>query len=124
MLSRHKKEQEEERIQEVLQEPLVQAKTRELDIKEADVQRKAQTDLMRQEATTKRELRRDQLEVERIKSQEKIAGAKLGADIMETLTEAQLAEKEISAKQQAKGAEVGMKIADKLMNKDKPNINN
>ena len=43
---------------------------------------------------------------------------------METLTEAQLAEKEISAKQQAKGAEVGMKIADKLMNKDKPNINN
>ena len=124
LLSRHKKEQEEERIQEELQDPLVQAKTRELDIKEADVQRKAQTDLMRQEATTKRELRRDQLEVERIKSQEKIAGAKLGADIMETLTEAQLAEKEISAKQQAKGAEVGMKIADKLMNKDKPNINN
>jgi len=74
---------------------------------------------MKQEATTERELRKDQLEVKRIKSQEKIAGAKIGADIMETIVDAQIADKELSAKQQAKGADVGVRIAEKLMDKDK-----
>ena len=98
------KEAEEERIQEELKDPLVQAKLRELDIKEKDVDRKTQADVMKQEATTERELRKDQLEVQKIRSQEKIAGAKIGADIMETIVDAQIADKELSAKQQAKGA--------------------
>ena len=119
LLSRHQKEAEEERIQEELKDPLVQAKLRELDIKEKDVDRKTQADVMKQEATTERELRKDQLEVQKIKSQEKIAGAKIGADIMETIVDAQIADKELSAKQQAKGADVGVRIAEKLMDKDK-----
>ena len=119
LLSRHQKEAEEERIQEELKDPLVQAKLRELDIKEKDVDRKTQADVMKQEATTERELRKDQLEVQKIKSQEKIAGAKIGADIMETIVDAQIADKSLSAKQQAKGADVGVRIAEKLMDKDK-----
>ena len=74
---------------------------------------------MKQEATTERELRKNKLEVRKIKSQEKIAGAKIGADIMETIVDAQIADKSLSAKQQAKGADVGVKIVEKLMDKNK-----
>jgi hypothetical protein len=119
LLSRHQKDFEQEQIQEQMQDPLVQAKMRELDIKEKDVDRKAQADAMKQQATTDRDLRKDQIEVERIKSQEKIAGAKVGVDIMDTLIDAKIAGQELSAKEKAKGADVGVRIAEKLMDKNK-----
>jgi hypothetical protein len=38
---------------------------------------------------------------------------------METIVDAQIADKSLSAKQQAKGADVGVKIVEKLMDKNK-----
>ena len=73
LLQKHQKEIQQQQAQEQLQDPLVQAKTRELDIKEAEVQRKSQADMMDAQVDMQKSQSRDAIEMERIRSQEKVA---------------------------------------------------
>jgi hypothetical protein len=82
------------------QDPVVQMQQKEVAIKEAEVQRKAQKDQI--DAALKEENMRltDERERMRIQSQEEIAGAQIGAKIGET-----------KLKQETEGAKLGVKIA-------------
>ena len=82
------------------QDPVVQMQQKEVAIKEAEVQRKAQKD-QADIALRAEEMRlRDERERLRIDSQEEIAGAQIGAKIGEA-----------KLKQQAEGAKLGVQIA-------------
>ncbi len=82
------------------QDPVVQMQQKEVAIKEAEVQRKAQKDQI--DAALKAENMRltDERERMRIQSQEEIAGAQIGAKIGES-----------ELKQETEGAKLGAKIA-------------
>jgi hypothetical protein len=82
------------------EDPVVQMQQKEVAIKEAEVQRKAQKDQI--DAALKEENMRltDERERMRIQSQEEIAGAQIGAKIGET-----------KMKQETEGAKLGVKIA-------------
>jgi hypothetical protein len=58
---------------------------------------------------------RDELERLKIASAERIAGAKIGAEVAERQADRDVKDRKISADQEAKGAEIGRKIADDLM---------
>jgi hypothetical protein len=82
------------------QDPVVQMQQKEVAIKEAEVQRKAQKDQI--DAALKAENMRltDERERMRIQSQEEIAGAQIGVKVGES-----------EMKQQLEGAKLGAKIA-------------
>ena len=73
LLQKHQREAEAQRIQEQMQDPLVQAKMRELDIKEAEVQRKAQADMLDAQIDAQKSQSPDAIELDRLRSQEKLA---------------------------------------------------
>jgi len=58
---------------------------------------------------------RDDLERLKISSAERIAGAKIGAEVAERQSDRDVKDRKISADQEAKGAEIGRKIADDLL---------
>ena len=86
---------EQQRIQEQMQDPLIQARLKELEIKEAEVQRKAQEGQAKIQLEAQKALAKDSLEQERIASQERIAGASIGQRIASDLLD-----KEQKAKEQ------------------------
>ena len=79
--------QQQARIQEQQQDPLLQMKDREIAVKEADVQRKIAVDTARIQLDAEKAENRDEIERERIASQEQIAGVKIGQDIARDLLE-------------------------------------
>jgi hypothetical protein len=92
--------------QQAAQDPVIQQQQRELDIREAEVLRKKakdQADVQLREADL---VAKDQRERERIASQERIAGAQIGAKAMD-------AEKSIESKQRIEGLKIGANIGSK-----------
>ena len=81
---------EQERINQQMQDPLILAKQRELDIKQAEVQRKAMGDQAR--FTLAAQKQEDQLELERekIESEQAIEGVKIGQRIASDLLEKEI----------------------------------
>ena len=99
------------------QDPVVQQQNRELDIKEAEVRRKAEGERMRIEADLAKTKMRDETERERIESQKEIAGANIGARIADKTIQAELKDKDIDTKAAEKGAAIGADIAKELIKK-------
>ncbi len=89
-----------QQAQAAAQDPLVQMQQQELAIKQGDLQRRAQKDQV--DAALK--VQQIQIERERIASQDRQAGARLGVDI-----EARKAQ--LNSKERLKGAELGVSIA-------------
>jgi len=81
---------EQERINQQMQDPLILAKQRELDIKQAEVQRKTMGDQAR--FTLAAQKQEDQLELERekIESEQAIEGVKIGQRIASDLLEKEI----------------------------------
>ena len=108
---------EQQRIEAQQQDPLIQMREREVAIKEADVQRKIASDAARIQLDAEKAKNRDQIERERIESQEQIAGASIGQKVASDLLEA---EKEIdskSAERYKQGIDIAKDLAQNL-NKD------
>ena len=108
---------EQQRIEAQQQDPLIQMREREVAIKEADVQRKIASDAARIQLDAEKAKNRDEIERERIESQEQIAGASIGQKVASDLLEA---EKEIdskSAERYKQGIDIAKDIAQNL-NKD------
>ena len=78
---------EQERIQAQQQDPLIQLKEREIAVKEAEVQRKAEDDRNRLQLDSAKAANRDAIERERISNQTEVAGAKIGQQIASDLLE-------------------------------------
>ena len=96
---KHAAEIEQERIQEQMQDPLILARQKELEIKEADVQRRATTDQAKIQLETQKAIAKDALEKERIESQERIAGASIGQRIASDMQDSTRKDKELEMKQ-------------------------
>ena len=105
---------EQQRIEAQQQDPLIQMREREVAIKEADVQRKIASDAARIQLDAEKAKNRDEIERERIESQEQIAGASIGQKVASDLLEA---EKEIdskSAERYKQGIDIAKDIAQNL----------
>ena len=100
VLSKDIAEQRQEEIQEKMEDPVIQQRERELDIREQEVQRKIKSDAQKLA-----------VDMKKISSQEKIAGAKIGADV--------LTDKEaISSQEKIAGAKIGKDVAETLLDID------
>ena len=99
---------EEEEIREQLEDPVLQQRERELDIRQAEVQRKMKADAERLALDLEKAKATNEVEKERIASQERIAGANIG---LKAATE----NKKISSKEQIEGAKIGRDIAETLL---------
>ena len=97
---------EQERIEEQQKDPLIQMKEREVAIKEGELQRKAAEDQGRLQLDAAKAANRDQLERERMKSQNELAGIKIGQQIASDL----LDEENESRKQTREDYKVGLDI--------------
>ena len=111
LLQKHQKEIQQQQAQEQLQDPLVQAKTRELDIKEAEVQRKSQADMMDAQVDMQKSQSRDAIELERIRSQEKIAESSLEQKLVSDMIDAKVEGDKIESEEMQKAAEIASKLA-------------
>jgi hypothetical protein len=92
-------EAQQEQAQQQAQDPIIQMQQQELALKAQDLQIKAQ----KTQADIQADQTRLQLDKMRIESQERIAGAKLGADTV-------LANKELEAKEILEGAKLGISV--------------
>ncbi len=97
---------EQQRINEQMQDPLIQAKQAEIAIKEAEVQRKATADAARLQLQAQRQQDQKELEERRISSQEQIAGANIGQKIASDLLDSNLQNKKQSAKEFKEGIDI------------------
>ena len=140
LLGKKQMQQEAEEAAALAEDPLIQQKERELDIKESDVQRKAQADQLKTQTQQQLAQQRTAIEVERIKSQERIAGAgheaqerlsqaeieaqeklsqaELAQKVASDLMDAEMEDKKISGDQYARGIEIGVDIAKNLIEED------
>jgi len=81
---------EQERINQQMQDPLILAKQRELDIKQAEVQRKTLGDQARFTLAAQKQQDQVELEKERIESEQTIEGVKIGQRIASDLLEKEI----------------------------------
>jgi len=101
LLQRNQTEQAAQQAQQAAQDPVIQMQAKELQLKEAEVKRKKEKDLM--DAAAKAD--QIAIEEERIASQERIAGLQVGAKISK--------DKQLSEQEQMKmGIELGNKLSD------------
>lgn len=99
LLAKNQQEVQAQEAQQQLQDPLVQMQQQELALKAQEVQIKAE----KTKADIASEQVRLQIEQMRIESQERIAGAQIGAKTVGD-------EKKLEADQMAKGAQIGMQV--------------
>tara|TARA_R110000824_G_scaffold105612_3_gene249908 strand:- start:3809 stop:6280 length:2472 start_codon:yes stop_codon:yes gene_type:complete len=99
-------EAEQQRINEQMQDPLIQAKQAEVAVKEAEVQRKAQADAARLQLAAQKQQDQKELEERRISSQEQIAGANIGQKIASDLLDSKLQNKKQAAKEFKEGVDI------------------
>ena len=110
VLASSQAEEREAELREQLEDPVIQQRERELDIREAEVQRKMKADAEKIALDLQKARAQEEIEKERIASQERIAGANIG---LKAATE----NKKISSKEQIEGAKIGKDIAEKLLDK-------
>jgi len=108
VLASSQADERQEEIREQLEDPVLQQRERELDIRQAEVQRKMKADAERLALDLEKAKATNEVEKERIASQERIAGANIG---LKAATE----NKKISSKEQIEGAKIGKDIAETLL---------
>lgn len=104
--------EQQERIAQQQQDPLLQMKDREIAIKEADVQRKIAESSARLQLDAEKAMNRDEIERERIQSQEQIAGAKIGQQVASDLLEVDETRKAEAREDFQKGIDIARQIVE------------
>ena len=108
LLQKNTAEAKQEQIAQQQQDPLIQMQQQELQIKQMEAQAKAKK--MTDDAAI--DVARLQLEKDRLESQERIAGAKLGADAVSQ-------QKELDAKEFMEGTKLGAEAVKQQQERDK-----
>ena len=104
--------EQQERIAQQQQDPLLQMKDREIAIKEADVQRKIAESSARLQLDAEKAMNRDEIERERIQSQEQIAGAKIGQQVASDLLDVDETRKAEAREDFQKGIDMAREIVE------------
>tara|TARA_S200002703_G_scaffold42819_2_gene37225 strand:+ start:3846 stop:6353 length:2508 start_codon:yes stop_codon:yes gene_type:complete len=110
--------------QEKLNDPVFQLQQQELQLEAADLERKAQTDTARMVAKMKEAQMRQETELIRIKSQERMEGARLGVQIAQESLESQQRQEDASKKQVLDTAKILADVGKNLMEPNNSNTNN
>ena len=105
---------EQERIAAQQQDPLIQMREREVAVKEADVQRKIASDAARIQLDAEKAKNRDEIERERIESQEQIAGASIGQKVASDLLDLEEKADSKSVERYKQGIDIAKDIAQNL----------
>ena len=100
----------QERIQEQQKDPLIIAKEREMAVKEGDLQRKIEEDKARLQLDAAKAANRDEIEKERIKSQNELAGIKIGQQIASELQDHENENKKQEREDYKLGLDIGMDL--------------
>jgi len=109
------REQQMEQAQKQMQDPLIQIQMQELQIKQADIQRKAQAEMARIQLDMQKSMAKAQLDQQRLDQDRQIQTAKIGAQIAKDNTQEQLELDRIASQEQIAGAKLGVDIAKDLM---------
>lgn len=104
--------EQQERIAQQQQDPLLQMKEREVAVKEADVQRKIAESSARLQLDAEKAINRDEIERQRIQSQEQIAGAKIGQQVASDLLEVDETRKAEAREDFQKGIDIARQIVE------------
>mgnify|MGYP000255792535 CR=1 FL=1 len=107
LLAKNQGEAQQQQAEQQAQDPLIQMQQQELQIKQQEAQAKAQKMM----ADSQIDQARLEIEKMRIESQERIAGAQLGA-------KAELDKSKLTADQMIKGAQMGMKAVSEQRNRE------
>jgi hypothetical protein len=107
LLAKNQGEAQQQQAQQQAQDPLIQMQQAELQLKVQEVQLKAE----KTKADIAAEQTRLQIEAMRIESQERIAGAQIGAKVAE-------GKEKLDAQQMAEGAKIGMKAVSDERNRE------
>lgn len=81
LFQQHSQEKAQEQAEALAQDPMVMLQTRELAIKEADLERKERTDMAKIQADAQRTAVQSLVEISKVQAQQEITGAKLGVEI-------------------------------------------
>lgn len=103
LFQKNRFEAEQEENKQKIEDPVVQAQKRDLDIREREVARK--------EAADKRD---HELALAKLQSEEKMAGAKLGAELVST-------QEEVTSREAIAGAKIGAQAGQVFANRDNAN---
>lgn len=104
----------QQQAQQAAQDPIVQMQQQELQLKAAEVQRKAQKDQMDAQLKAAQVM----LEEQRLNQQAEIEGAKLGAQVAKDQTEYEFKQATRAVDEEIRGMEMGMNMADKLIQQE------
>ena len=107
LLARNQQEAQQEKYQEQMEDPVLQMQKQELQIKQQSAESKAAIDEAKIAADMQKATMKDELERIRIDAENEREGARIGADIAK-----------VSAQERTKAAELGRKIADKLLDQE------
>jgi hypothetical protein len=102
---------EQERIEEQQKDPLIQMKEREVAIKEGELQRKAAEDQGRLQLDATKAANRDEIERERLKSQNELAGMKIGQQVASDLQDNEQENKKQEREDYKLGLDIGIDLA-------------
>ena len=105
----------QQQAQQAAQDPVVQMQQQELQIKAAEVQRKAQKD----QADVQLRTQQQQIEQQRISTQAEIEGARIGARIAKDKTQQDFDAATRAVDEQIKGVELGLKMGEKMTQQPK-----
>ena len=108
-------QQQMEQQQKQRQDPILQMQMQELQIKQQDVQRKAEADMARIQLDMQKAMAKAQLDQQRLEQQERMETARLGVKISETNTQEELERAKIASQDQVAGAKLGVEIAKEVM---------
>ena len=111
-----KAQQEAQQQQQQAQDPVLQMEMQKLQLRAQEIQQKAQADMARVQADMQKAQMRMQAEKDRLKTQERIEGARLGVQIAATNSQNELQSKEIASRDKVQGAKLGVEIARELLN--------
>lgn len=115
ILAKNQQEAQQAEAQKTAEDPVYQLQVREMDLKEAEFEHKREMDLRNYEVKIEDIRIKDENEDERIKSNERIAGARIGLDAAARFAERQ-------SREQSEGVRLGIDVAsriDSMFDKDR-----
>lgn len=118
LLGKDQAEAQQQQAQQQAEDPVLQQQKRDLDIREADVKRKAEADRMRVAADLQKTAMRDATERERIDSTERTVGAQIGSRMASEVMEDMREDVKTTAQDAREGAKLGVEIAKQIMKAD------
>ena len=119
VLQKDQAEAAQQQADEQAQDPIIQMRQKELEIQAQDVQSKVQERQARIQLEGIKAKDRGQLERDKLDSQEKLAEAKIGADLAREIIEQKAKDGELETQEAIEAARLGVKIMEDLIERER-----